>query len=171
MTETKQAEESGFSWLDAIVVGAAIYFAWRAGRLLDYWDQPIMIRSFWSNADDATSYAVAFVADHSKPALTLLSILSVISLFISPSRGVGGLTVVAFIGLGVWGWWLGEEFAKAVARNMVCERDSFLGLGCSLDAPALGFMGFGALTMLLVVSFALTVLAGLGQRFSAGKAS
>ena len=170
MSDTKASEENSFSWLDMIVVGAVLYFAWRAGPLLDYWGQPLMTNSFWDRADDLMTYVIAFIADFSKPALTLLSALAVASLFVAPSRGVGGGTTVMFIGLGVWGWWLGEEFAKAVARNMACERDSFLGLGCGMNAPALGFMGFGALTMLLVVVFALTVLAGIGERLSTTKA-
>ncbi|MCA1869582.1 hypothetical protein HW571_28640 [Agrobacterium genomosp. 3] len=160
MDEKTDGGES--SWVFEILLAAVVlYFAWRAGPMLNYYSNLNIGERMWEDADGFFESAFALTLLFNDEALIFLTAGVPLIVFLtrvnsSSNAGIG----LAFLSLGPLGWYIGREFSAAFARKAACQSQSFLGFGCTLDGePMLSFMLFSVVVVIAAIFVALALLA------------
>lgn len=161
----EQAEGEGDnSWLFEILLAAVVlFFAWRAGPMLNYYGNLQVGERMWRDADGIVEAALAFTLMYNHSALLFMTVGVPLIIVLtradaSANAGIG----IAFLSLGPLGWYVGREFSAAFARKAACQSQSFFGFGCTLGGePMLTFMLFSVVVVCAAIFVALALLARL----------
>ena len=141
--EDSENEESAGAVLGGLLLTIVVlYFAWRAGPMIDY----AANLGQYMDDDDFMSTLIGFLYTWGPIFLLVYSAALIVSNFTVDDDKVGTGSALVALSIGPLGWYIGSEYAEAQSEKAACMAESFLGLSCQLDAPILLLMLFNSFT-------------------------
>jgi len=150
---------------ELFVIAIVLYFAWRAGPMLDYSQR--LVPYLLASEKEALSHAMGYLFKFSQPALSFLTLALPAAAFFPQyeQEGIGSSLAGMLITWAALGWWIGRSFDKAYAAKVACKQSSVFGFGCNLDGPVFSLLAFSVLSLLLSALVGLFLIGALLGRF------
>lgn len=151
-----ESDEKASVFGELIVCAIILYFAWKAQPAVAYFNRPLFLQALAEK--ETFIYYLVSLSDY---ALLGITIALPLACFMVTDEETPGFVSFVTLCVGPLGWWVGRQFNSALVEKARCDAQSFW--GCSLDLPIFSFLAFSAVVIIAAVSWALLLLASLGD--------